>query len=130
MVSITARWKSGLMLVAKSITVDTICKGKREKGDLSVFRFLQRNIFLAPNKMLMKIGNSFFYIPLSIHNSENQFFELKQADTFSGNQGLINGIWNVLEYEWKVSNDSGLTAPTIVTTPRAKWLQTENVIRR
>ncbi len=38
----------------------------------------------------------------------------------------MKGIWKVLEYEWNVSNDSGLTAPTIVNTPRAKWLQTGN----
>lgn len=51
-------------------------------------------------------------------------FTIYDRPTFSGNQGVMKGIWKVLEYEWKVSNDSGLTAPTIVKTPRAKWLQT------
>jgi len=33
--------------------------------------------------------------------------------TFSGNQGVTNGIWNVFEYECNVSNESGDTAPSI-----------------
>lgn len=45
--------------------------------------------------------------------------------TFSGNQGVTNGIWNVLEYECNVSNDSGETAPSIENTPRENWLHTE-----
>ena len=32
--------------------------------------------------------------------------------TFSGNQGLKKGMWNVLVYEWMVRNESALTAPT------------------
>lgn len=46
--------------------------------------------------------------------------------TFSGNHGVTNGIWNVLLYEWSVSNDSGDTAPSMEKTPRENWLQTEN----
>lgn len=45
--------------------------------------------------------------------------------TFSGNQGVTNGIWNVLLYECNVSNDSGETAPSIENTPRENWLHTE-----
>lgn len=44
--------------------------------------------------------------------------------TFSGNQGVTNGIWNVLLYECSVSNESGLTAPNIENTPLLNWLQT------
>lgn len=44
--------------------------------------------------------------------------------TSSGNHGVTKGIWNVLLYECNVSNDSGDTAPSIVNTPRANWLQT------
>lgn len=44
--------------------------------------------------------------------------------TFSGKNGVTNGIWNVLLYECNVSNDSGETAPSIENTPRENWLQT------
>lgn len=49
--------------------------------------------------------------------------------TFSGNHGVTNGIWNVLLYEWSVSNESGETAPIIPKTPRENWLQTACVMR-
>lgn len=50
--------------------------------------------------------------------------------TFSGNQGVMNGIWNVLQYECRVSKESGDTAPSIEKTPLENWLQTENRKRR
>lgn len=49
----------------------------------------------------------------------------KKILTFSGNHGVTNGIWNVLQYEWRVSKESGDTAPSIEKTPRENWLQTE-----
>lgn len=50
--------------------------------------------------------------------------------TFSGNQGVTNGIWNVLLYECRVSNESGETAPIIAKTPRENWLQTERELKK
>lgn len=46
--------------------------------------------------------------------------------TFSGNHGVTKGIWNVLLYECRVSNESGDTAPSMLYTPRENWLQTGN----
>lgn len=50
--------------------------------------------------------------------------------TFSGNHGVTNGIWNVLLYEWSVSNESGETAPIIPNTPRENWLHTGRRVNR
>lgn len=44
--------------------------------------------------------------------------------TFSGNHGVTKGIWNVLLYEWSVSNDSAETAPSIENTPIENCRQT------
>lgn len=60
------------------------------------------------------------YFLVLINKSHSNLF----SHTFSGNQGVIKGIWNVLLYECNVSNDSGDTAPSIEKTPRENWLQT------
>lgn len=37
---------------------------------------------------------------------------------------MMNGIWNVFEYEWRVSNESGETAPSMDATPLENLEQT------
>ena len=50
--------------------------------------------------------------------------------TFSGNQGLKNGMWYVLVYEWMVLNESALTAPSKAKMPLDSCVQTTRVWKK
>jgi hypothetical protein len=94
----------------------------------------------------MRVINIFVIISESKDNAENSScianelkiyithvsnnFKWTYFLTFSGNQGVTNGIWNVLLYECNVSNESGETAPIMANTPRENWLQTNRTYEK